>query len=241
MAASKNGANKMSPLDNLTQNPIRSQAILQIVQEAIANGEPLTLEHVAPKALQFGTSFTPLAQDEFDAAVTMLQQPESAPVRVGNVIMDPEAAQRHAEPDPREENRDEANARLAKLRDELHLARQERMKADDAIQSARGELANAMAAWSHTGAGYTREQLVRDTIRANQQYKLDVKEGRIPPPQSRRGVANSYFDRLGAYGRGDATTYARRSHNPGQPWRGGNRGGMPASMQNAPAKLKGEA
>jgi hypothetical protein len=241
-------------LDEITGNAMRSQAILSIVQETIAEGS-CDLAAVSLKTDRFGSSFGDIGTDEFAAAVEMLKpitgepQPPitGEPTPVNGTIAPPTKGEpqqqepRLAQPGGHVAmTRDEANAHLKSLQEALHTARQERMRCADAVRAARSALWTATGLWNGAGGGYSRESLMRDTIAANQQFKQDVKDGKVPPRQSRQ-VANSYFDRVGSYGRGDATSFVRRSHTPGQPWRGGNRGAFPASMQNAPAKLKGEA
>jgi hypothetical protein len=237
-----NGVTIMSPLDAITGNEMRSQAILMIVREAMDEGQ-CDLEHAAAKAERFGSSFTPMQADEFAAAVEILKpvefeaEPElpakgsSAPELTDNAVSV------GSEPIM---TRDEAHAHLKSLQDALYTAQSDRRKVNAEAVAARAAMATAIGEWNGQGGGYSQEMLVRDHIAANQQHKKDVKDGKVAPRQ-RRHVADSYFDRAGAWGRGDANSFVRRSHNPGQPWRGGNRGAFPASMVNAPVKTKGEA
>jgi hypothetical protein len=239
-----NGVTNMkSPLDELTQNPIRSHAILSIVQEAIDAGEPLTLENVAPKAEKFGESFGALQADEFSVAVELLRPAEFE----ADETSPPVSEQSSDVPRRPTMTRDQATKQLQSLKDDLYEARRQRMKAEDGVRAARAAMATAIGEWNGQGGGYTREMLIRDHIAANQQRKLDIAEGRISPrSKGEQRIANSYFDRIGAYGRGDANSFVRKGHVDMQtgkyhPWRGGNRGALPLSMLRGPLDTKGGA
>lgn len=216
----------MTTLDELTGSLIRSQAILSIVQEAIDEGEN-TLEAVARKASRFGESFGDLASDEYAAALEMLAPSKSLEnVRPPHANGTAPAAE--ATPQP-EMTRDEAVAHLKTLNDTLHAARQERMKCEADVRAARAAMSAAIAQWHGVGGGYTRDMLVKAELRAFQQHKQDVKDGKVNP-RTQPGIANSVIDRSAAYSghRGaDANDFARRQMQNG----GYRRGSFPASAR----------
>jgi hypothetical protein len=199
----------MSPLDELTRNLARSGAIISVVQELMENGEP-SYQAAATACNKFGNTFDGLGRDEYDAAVALLRPAEF------------EADEQPAESVPSandgapEMSRDQATKHLQSLKDALHVARQARMAADDAVQAARADMATAIGEWNGSGGGYTREMLMRDNIAANQQHRIDVAEGRVRPATRNERALRSAIDREAFYnGQGDANVMVRSRHQYG--------------------------
>jgi hypothetical protein len=134
--------------------------------------------------------------------------------------------------------RDEAVAHLKKLNDDLHTVRQERMRCEADVRAAREALWSALAAWNGTGGGYSREMLVRDHIASNQAVKQAIAEGRMQPPTRNARALRSVIDRQAYYSQGGGAADHVRAQMKN---RGYHRGAFPQSMQQGPAKLKGEA
>lgn len=126
---------------------------------------------------------------------------------------------------PAEPTREECNARGVELQTKLNAARAAVITLQQKLRDARGVAAKAVTEWQTGFRPITREQLVRQHIASEQQRKQDLKDGKIPPKQMPR-VGNSYFDRAGAYGQGDASTFARKRMQ-----RGGQRGAFPPNMR----------
>jgi hypothetical protein len=258
----------MTVLDEVTGNKSRSGAILSVIRDGAA-----TYQEAAAACAKFGDTFDTLSPDEYAAAIKMIDPTEvefeavplpnaltdyvrenappveiPPPHEVTEQFRDPDTGITHAAAGPEQPmTADEAQAHLDALKDALHVARQERMRLEAEVRACRGAMASAIEAWNGIGGGYSgpggRERLVRDHIASEQQRKQDIKDGKLPPRG--RQVANSYFDQVGAFGRGNANSFVRKGHvdiatGVYHPWRGGNRGALPASMQNAVAKTKGE-
>jgi len=103
---------------------------------------------------------------------------------------------------------------IADMARTVEILRGDKMTAEQKLRDARDALASAVFAWQTHGtgqrkSGYSREMLVRDHIKASQEYRLAVAEGRAEPPQRPKGATGSFRDRVGQY-RGDADTFVRR-------------------------------
>jgi hypothetical protein len=255
-------------LDEITGNANRSQALLVIVREALAEGDA-TLEKVQAKTDRFGPTFGEVQPDEYAIAVSMLsdQEPASRDASQDATAV-PDGGQEppsdaksdggdqdatgvpDAAPEPAsdaksdaapndvaasniigeqvdEMTRDQANAAFMALQNALHSARQERMQAESDQRAAREAMSQAIMEWS--AGGPTAAQ-----IRQNELAAIS-RDRQAKPSRRERHIADSYFDRVGAFGRGDATSFARQSHPvhasgsgpqpmPGpHPFRGGQR------------------
>lgn len=177
-------------LDQITQNPDRSQAILKLVWAA--RGE--TFENVAAKARQIHESFGELSQEEYDCAVQMV---ESAA----------------AEPEAPAMSRDAAQARLKELEETLFAARKSRMVAEAEQRKAREAMAAAILEWSHGGP--SPDQITRNELAAiNRDRGVKVAQGSRPGPSywDRFASATGHT--------GDANDYARGRHMRGGNRRG---------------------
>lgn len=197
-----------TPLDEITGNVFRSQAILMLVNEAMADGN-LTLDHVGSKAPRFDNEhgpFGPIGEDEFAAAVAIVQPVEfSAVETTGDDIAEalhtpvPESVEQPSM------TRDEANAELNARNNELHLARLDRTKADEAVRRARDTLSKSLTAWNAVGP--SKEAIRRREIAAiNGDRAARAAQGPVPAPR----VLRSRIDAEAAYATGgDAATFVR--------------------------------
>lgn len=236
-------------LTELTGDPFRSQAILTIVREAIAEGD-CSLEIVSLKADRF-PMFGDLGADEYLCAYQMLtgKMPEpitGTPQPINGEKAEPINGESQPiiprDPQPGEGGykftRDEAQAHLKSLQDTLHLARQDRMTADEAVRHARAAMATAIAEWNGSGGGYTREMLVRDNIAASQQHKEDLAAGRVQPTQRDQRALRSVVDRQAYYSQGGTGADHVRAQFRN---RGYHRGALPLSMLQGPLDINGGA
>jgi hypothetical protein len=202
----------MSALDELTGEPIRSQAILTIVKEALAEGDA-SMAAVSLKTARFGDTFGELGADELAAAVAMLK-----PDDVTNVK--PVEPEPEVEPETEPQiTRDQANAELRERHELLHMARRDRMVAETAQRLAREKLAQAISEW--TAGGPT-----PDAIRRNELAAINRDRGNKAAPRSQPGP--SYVDRFAAAtAGGDGNDFVRKQHRYG----GYRRGSMAASQR----------
>lgn len=208
-----------TPLDEITGNMMRSQAILTLVNEAKADGN-LTLDHVGTKTDRFGVTFGALSQDEFDAAVAMVQPAEfSAAEPVGDDIaaalhtpvVDAEPVQVEVQPEPAMPQ-DEAMAERRTRQEALHLARLDRVKAETAQRTARDAMSKAITAWQ--SGGPTPDQIRRNEIAAiNHDRGVRAEQGHAARNPR---VLRSRIDAEAYYGTGgDAATAVRSRHSFG--------------------------
>jgi hypothetical protein len=191
----------MTRLDELTQNPDRSIAILAIVNEAIGEGD-CSLETVSLKTDRFGPSFGDLNQDEFDAAVAMLPQP-----------VEPVTAESSAAPVADQDapimTRDEANAELKRRTEALMAARKARMIAEDDLRRAREAMDRLRLEWR--AGGPTADQIRRNELAAMNKDRASKVE-----PDFQRRPGPSVIDQNAFYGtHGDASSYVRKQHRFG--------------------------
>lgn len=157
-------------------------------------------EVAAPSALSLYVA--PLAKDTPPKSLEKIEPPrEAEPAAPSNSPAD--ATPR---PDPRAafEARaalDACNRRLDKLRSDLVVAKGK-------LKEHRADLAQAIFYYQQLGTPQqmTREQLVRDTIAANQKYKQDVKDGKVPPPRRPGAKGKSYIDQINGH-YGDANSF----------------------------------
>ena len=199
-----------SSLDQITENPDRSQAILKIVWEARGEGD-VSFEHVAARAAQVHETLADLSQEEYDVAVAMVEL----------------AAEQ--EPEAPTMTRDRANARKKELEENLFAARKNRMLAEAEQRKAREAMASAITEWS--AGGPTADQIKRNEIAAiNADRGAKVAHGSRPGP--------SYWDRFAsATGHnGDANDFARGRHTHG----GNRRGSFPSSARGRKVAVPSE-
>lgn len=97
-----------------------------------------------------------------------------------------------------------ANARLSRARERM-------VTAQNALKARRADLSAEIREWQllFKPLQQSREDLVRQHIAANQQYKQDVKDGKVPPPRQGGPRGRSYIDRTSGRG-GNANDFARR-------------------------------
>lgn len=125
---------------------------------------------------------------------------------------------------------DHSNRRLSKARSAMVVAA-------ETLKTYRADVSSAIYQWQllFLPQQQTFESLIRDTIAANQQYKQDVKDGKIAPPP-RQGRGRSYIDQTNGHG-GTASDFARRSQlqtagTEGKPvYKGYRRQSLPSQFQ----------
>ncbi len=121
----------------------------------------------------------------------------------------------------------EANKAILAAQDRLGQARIEIQKARFNTQRARTALANQITIWQTGLPAYSREELVRDFLRSEQEKRRQRIEGGIPPEY--KPVGKSAIDRAAAYSRDNSPEGAVRSRMTGG---GMRRGAFPKSMQH---------
>jgi hypothetical protein len=121
----------------------------------------------------------------------------------------------------------EANDNVLAAHNALGTARLALRQARQNTQDARGALARSISIWQTGLPAYTREDLIRDHLRGEQERRRQRIEAGLPANAPKR-VANSYLDRSAAYGRDNSAEGAARSRMQN----GGRRGAFPSSMQH---------
>jgi hypothetical protein len=234
----------MSTLDELTGSVMRSMIIRKVVRDKHELGEPLTPANVGLTLAGFH-EFGELGEDELAAAIAELEQPEAQPAAVyfdqlriqkrvapaAEPEAEPEAqAEPEANAEPEAEplptmSVDELNEASKKVENDLVVARRAVLDWQQEQRLARNAFTNACIAFERGGKPITREQLQRETIAANQAYKQGIKDGTIQPPRLPGRATGSYFDRMSGHdgGPGSSDRFVRKSHNVGEPFRGGKR------------------
>jgi hypothetical protein len=205
----------MTRLDQITGSPDRSNVVLEMVAEAIRDGDP-SFEAVAAKVepriadKRLNKSFVELYEDEYLIALSMLQPAEFDPadVQVEPVKTIPDVVLSSQDGAPDQDapimSLDEANAELARRKDALQLARKTRMLAEDDQRRCREAVAAAAMEWARGGP--TSDEIRRREIQAiNRDRAATVKHG------DQRRPGPSRIDQEAAYGSGrDATSYVRK-------------------------------
>lgn len=123
------------------------------------------------------------------------------------------------------------------------------MLAQRTLKARQGDLATEIHFWQllFKPLQQSREDLVREHIKANQQHKQDVKDGKAQlRPQ--RGRGRSYIDRMSGRG-GDANDFVRRYEGvhtgldgaPVSVSKGARRNAYPSQYQGRSVKLPSQA
>jgi hypothetical protein len=207
-----------TPLDEITGNPDRSIAILALVHEAAAEGK-LTLDNVGSKTHRFDNArgvFGPVGEDEYSAAVAMVRPAEFSAVEPATVGDDIAEALHTpvAEAEPVEQptmTREEAMAELNARNNDLHVARLDKTKADEAVRRSREALSKSLTAWQ--SGGPTEDQIRRRELAA---INADRAARAAQGPVRRGRVLRSVIDAQAYYRtQGDAADYARKQHQFG--------------------------
>jgi hypothetical protein len=198
-------------LSTISSNRHRAAAILAAVKTIALHSEP-NLENVGRLCAKLGPTFDPLDDAELKAACNLLAQESDET----NSSSEPEPQSAIAtEPPPASEQSPAERLRLAHAN--LCKARATVMILSEKRRQARDTLAMAIQNYQNGSPSSTFESLIRDTIKSNQQYKQDVKDGKVAPRQ--RPVLRSGIDATAHYSRG------------GSPAGGGNSFRRGASMK----------
>ena len=133
--------------------------------------------------------------------ITSSQEFEDAP---------PHSLPAEATPVP-EINEQQARAVLTHSNKRLADARSAMVVATETLKNLRANLSTEIYRWQllFKPVQQTREQLVRETIAANQQLKQDIKDGKVAPPRHGGPRGRSYIDQTSGRG-GSANDFARR-------------------------------
>jgi hypothetical protein len=212
----------MAKLDDVTGSPDRSNAVLEMVGEAIRDGDP-SFEAVAAKVgpriadKRLNKTFVELYEDEYLIALAMLQPAEFDPAEVqvepmngsagshiepAEKVPGPIRGEQVADQDTPTMTLDEANAELARRKEALMAAKKAWMLAEDEQQRCRELLEAATIEW--TGTGPSSDSIRRAEIQAiNRDRANKVEHGN----QHRTGP--SVIDQQAGY-RGDASTFLRK-------------------------------
>jgi hypothetical protein len=208
-----------------TGNPDRDRLLRAAVQKVLDAGKTPTLKFVTgnlPGDFQ-------LDQEELDG---MLPNPDAPPNEITLEAAQPAipetavsvTAVEAAQPEPpsgtavettqaSEINEQQARTILDAANKRLSNARSAMVIAQETLKYKRGDLATAIYGWQQIGQPQQQsfENLIRDEIRKNQEYKQAVAEGRAPPPVRRGPRGRSFIDQTnGFYGNGN--DFARRTN-----------------------------
>jgi hypothetical protein len=148
-----------------TGQPLLDGAILTLLRYAKENNEPMTAANISLLGVQkFNDTFPELQQVEIDDALVWI---------AGNEAPTAEREAEQAEPVQAapEISRDAAQENVRLAHDNLALARRDLMTAQAASKTARGVLSQCVIAWQNGGRVITREELVRETLAANQRER----------------------------------------------------------------------
>jgi hypothetical protein len=243
-----------------TGNPERDALLLDAIQRVMKVGKTPVLKFVA-RLLPNDFS---VDQEELDGMLADMQdqdEPPEPPPQVERVapralmiaetpdghplgdvpqVAEDEPPQVETAPEPPTLPEAQARAVYDHAHKRLDRAQAAMAIAQETLKQLRGGLAAEISSWQilFKPAVQTREQLQRDTIAANQQYKQDVKDGKVAPPvRGPSGKGRSYIDRASGRG-GEGNDFARRyqgtsaSLNGAKVFKGGRRDGIPSQYQN---------
>lgn len=223
---------------SFTGSMLRDAAVLDAAQACVAEGKAPTYGYIAEKVAD---KFADLGDDEVEAVNAYLDSasvkappveqaelpPDSGDVRPAEPVEDeslrstwpPETVSMPVEEtSPAPMTREDVRVQMLDLQNRLNDARGAVVRLQQKLRDARGAAARAVTDWQGCFKPMTHEQLVREHIASEQARKQAMKDGLIPPKQMPR-VGNSFFDRMGSYGAGDASTFVRKRMQ-----RGGSRG-----------------
>lgn len=180
---------------------------------------------VNSETVRSGGEVQPSEPDTVDLRETWAPETISEPVPVDEVIAVMIEGQGGTSPHDRNKIQVEAIKReiqgteraqlhdtIVALNKQVQILQGDKVTAEQYAKDAREDLARAVFQWQTRGGQknkYGREQLIRDHLKANFEYKLAVAEGRIIPPPQPRTAQGTYRDRVGAW-RGDANDFVRR-------------------------------
>ena len=136
---------------------------------------------------------------------------------------------------------DAANARLGRARETM-------LTAQNTLKAWRADLSAEILGWQtlFKPLQQSREDLVRQHIAANQQYKQDVKDGKAPPPVRGGPRGRSYIDQTSGRG-GNANDFARRYQGEhaglggAAVHKGARRNAFPSQYQGRQVKVPSDA
>jgi hypothetical protein len=205
---------------------IRGNMILNAVRQIVSEARRPTPAEVDAICKDL-PGWTECGSDECQAALDMLD--ELADQHVAALTNEAEMnAAPSAESEPSAHVGEETNTPSidpAEAQECLRLARIALANARAAVLTAtnvrnrcRTRLSELIQQWQTGLPKISREQAAKEAIATFQAVKQANAEAGLPP--ARKHVPNSYFDRMGAYGHGDATTFLRK-----QMGRGGKRFG----------------
>lgn len=140
-------------------------AIVTLLRYATENNEPMTAANISLLGVQkFNDTFPELTQQEVDDALAWMAGNEAP-------TAEPKAEQSEPVQAAPEISRDAAQENVRLAHDNLALARRDVMTAQAASKAARGVLSQCVIAWQNGGRVITREELVRETLAANQRER----------------------------------------------------------------------
>jgi hypothetical protein len=152
-----------------TGAPMLDGAILTLLRDAQANGDPLNAASISLAGIQrFNDTFPELSQQEVDDALEWMAANEAPTAEPAEAEQQPDAEAQPVKAAP-EISRDAAQENLRLAHDNLARARRDLMDCQRLQKEARGILSQKILAWQTGGAPpMTREELVRETLRSNQ-------------------------------------------------------------------------
>lgn len=212
-------------LEVCDDNVLRAGAIRGVVAQIVSEERrPTTAEvdSICARLPNFGT----VLQVEVDAAMAeieaaaeahaaSLEQPAGNDAEMNtapNAESEPSAAVGEEMSVPTLD-RDAAIERLRLLQITLADARAAVMKLTTLRNAQRGRVADALQAWVSGMPKLSRTEAAKQAIRTFQADKQRLADAGLPP--TAKHVPNSYFDRVGSYGHGDATTFLRKQMRRG--------------------------
>ncbi len=129
---------------------------------------------------------------------------------------------------------EQAQARHVELNQKLAQARADVVTLQTKLRFAMTDAASAITNWQANFPKMDFSTLVREHIASENKRRADRAAGLIPPREQPK-VGNTYFDKVGSYGSGDANQFVRKRMQTG-----GARGAYPANMRGRQIKPPSE-
>jgi hypothetical protein len=177
-------------MNTVTGNPMRDLMIAQAVNRARADDGVTTLPAIQ---ILLPADFDLAEQELKDTLALMGSEPPEVTAESADAAP--------AEPTAPTMTREQAQERVRLAHADLAAHRADLIRCGNRQRKARADLGAAISAFIAQQAPKTREQLIRDEIAANQQFKADVAVGKVRPRERPR-PGRSVVDRIASYQRG---------------------------------------
>jgi len=192
-----------------TGNVHRDGAIVEVLRELIAEGEP-NYQAAAMRCNRYGPSFNGLSQREYSEALTMMQRVETVGGEAEQVEPPVEAQDSEAPPET-EMTLEQVRIAINEETTALEIDRQALQRGVIEQKRCADRLAHALFQWQTNGEKLDHTTNVKRWIASNQATKTGVANGSVIPPERNRRALRSAVDREAAYSHGgDAATFVHR-------------------------------